>query len=540
MSKRDGRIPERRLFGRALISALLVVVLAGCANTPASSDGPAPFHAFELALASDARPTILVGQFSGGEFADVAVFSRDDGRAVLELFRFDGAHWASDPAAALPDEVYYVDMVAGVERDFLLAIGPEELLWIEPGGATTLAAHVSLALPPRVPADLPRLAIARDVNDDGFADVVLPSIDGFDIRLHRAPGELSDGFFVDAPEPFGDELMWGDERPYSGAGITAQTNPWYQARLYHADINGDGREDLLVWRDAAFAVHEQQADGTFAATSDRLPIDVTFDADGVYTLAFAISGENVFSLMLGLRSSMRHTVLRSLDDINGDDVPDLTTVTFTGRSVIRLKRVVAIHYGEHREGRLRFATNPNTTVEDPRKTAFGYQSAQFRPAPGGGTDVLVGHVSTGATQIFRVFVGNAIAVDLALYRLVNGEFPKKPSARYSVKPDFAAFSRRGPFFPTALFGDLTGDGVADLLVSNDRESLTLYRGRGDADVIEETGTRVPFEVTNNENDAQLVHWRRDAPYGVVSPRPRHDEDDGVGRIGILMPRVGEI
>ncbi len=537
----DKNIGKRTpLVVESLFLMVLLGAIAGCASAPVSSAGPPPFDTYEIALASDARPTILVGHFSGGEFAEVAVFSRREGRAALELFRFEGDEWTADSVTLLPEDVYYVEKIAGVERDFLLAIGRDELRWIEPGAPTTLAAQVSLALPLQPPDDLPRLAIARDVNRDGFDDIVLPSIDGFDVRLHREPGRLAEGFFVDAPEPYGDEAMWGDERPYRGAGINAQTNPWYQARLYLADANGDGREDLLVWRDGAFAVHHQLGDGTFDEMQRLMATDVAFDADGVYTLAFAITGENVFALMLGLRSSMRHTVLRSLDDINGDAIPDLTTVTFSGRSVIRLKRVVGIHYGEHVDGRLHFAATADTTVEDPRKTAFGYQSAQFRPAPDGGTDVLVGHVSTGATQIFRVFVGNAIAVDLALYRLEDGVFPKKPSARYSVRPDFAAFSRRGPFFPTALFGDLTGDGVADLLVSNDRESLTLYRGRGDADVIEETGTRVPFEVTNNENDAQLVHWRRGAPFGVVSPRPRRDDDDRVSRIGILMPRVSGV
>ena len=520
---------------RLLAGVALVATLSGCITRPAGLDEPAPFDTHEFRAATDQRVTILVGHFSAGEFADVALFYREDRGVLLELFRFDGARWSSAGSVPVSERIDFVDKVDGVERDYLLGIGRDRLVWIDPDGGARLAAEVSLNLPPESPDDVPRLAIARDLNGDAMGDIVLPSVAGFDVRLQQSPGVLEGSFSIPAPEPFREQTMWGDEQTYAAAGITAQTNPWYQARLYRADISGDGREDLVVWREGAFDVYRQLASGAFDPRATVLESAVPFAADGVYTLAFAISGEGLAALMLGLRPAMEHTALRSFEDVNGDAIPDLTTVTFAGKSVIRLKRRIAVHYGRRTSNGLVFEARADTSVVDPRRTAFGYQSAQFRPSPNGGTDVLVGHVSTGATQIFRVFVGNTIAVDLALYRLRDGVYPDEPSASYALRPGFRPFDRRGPFFPTALFGDVTGDGIADLLVARERDTLTLHRGRGDDTVIEREGIEIPFEVTNNEIDAQLVRWRRDGPLGVISPRVPSPDRPGAW-IGILMPR----
>ena len=62
-------------------------------------------------------------------------------------------------------------------------------------------------------------------------------------------------------------------------------NPWNQGRVYEMDYNRDGRSDLVFWNEDHFEVHHQNEHGLFASATKTFTTDVAFDSDELTSLA---------------------------------------------------------------------------------------------------------------------------------------------------------------------------------------------------------------------------------------------------------------
>ena len=78
-------------------------------------------------------------------------------------------------------------------------------------------------------------------------------------------------------------------------------DPWSQSRVHAIDYDGDGHRDLVFWDDDHFAVHLQEADGRFRAVAETFTTEVGFDSDKLSSLA---------------TGDMTGRVLHSLSDVN--------------------------------------------------------------------------------------------------------------------------------------------------------------------------------------------------------------------------------
>ena len=98
-------------------------------------------------------------------------------------------------------------------------------------------------------------------------------------------------------------------------------DPWSQGRVHEMDYNRDGRSDLVFWNEDHFEVHLQDERGLFAPVAKTFTTDVVFDSDDPASLA---APQEVRRRRRDhqLTGATTGRVLHSLTDMNGDGVAD--------------------------------------------------------------------------------------------------------------------------------------------------------------------------------------------------------------------------
>ena len=107
-------------------------------------------------------------------------------------------------------------------------------------------------------------------------------------------------------------------------------DPWSESRVHAIDYNGDGQRDLVFWDDDHFAVHLQEPDGRFRAVAETFTTEIGFDSDKVSSLAIG---------------DMTGRILHSLSDVNGDGVGDLAILALEGVSASSKESSYEVHLG---------------------------------------------------------------------------------------------------------------------------------------------------------------------------------------------------
>ena len=510
---------------RSLFSILVFgVFLSSCSGRSSeevtSIMMPAPteftFEQDKVDIGTSKHQTLLTGFFFGNDFAELAVVSVDENRdRHLRTYAFGDDTWMLKLDVPLRPEVLFIDTANIGGRDRLITYEKGHLNWFDPDSAVERAL-VEITTNYNAPdeAGVPHVDITRDVNRDGLDDLIVPDIDGFWIATQLSDGSFTDPIKLGPPEPFLERVALDDTRSYQEVGITPLTVFWYLSRVHQMDHNQDGRNDLVFWNTDHFDVYHQEARGTFSSTAETFTVDIPFDTDGAYSIAFAFNGENPFSLMFGFRENTKLRVLHTFQDMNGDGVADLVIHSLEGRSLAKQRSLYEVHFGTSTPGGIAFARNVSMTIR-PRGTAgglqpWGYSLQWLQDFDGDGKiDILFSNVKTELGGMIRAMVGNSIPIDLEFYRMEDGTYPNKPTTLRKIRPAFDLFDAHGVFFPAVLMGDVNGDGRSDLLVGKNWEELHVFPGVPGPGLLAQTPQKVAVTMPNDERNMRLVDLNKD-------------------------------
>ena len=536
-SRRHFKNDEMRL--KTVITVpLAVLVMIGIVGTSVATESEL-FDIYEIDTGDADHQTVLTGSFTDSEGVELAVISADENRTrSVSVFGLDDDQWRPSRELPIDPEILFVDRLDVADRNQILTyrVGVFSRLDLRNGIEEKLV---------EVPADfqrdagsgLPHLEVARDLNGDGLDDLVMPSIDGFWISTQLSDGSFSDAVKLGPQEPHLNANAYGDERTYGQVGINAQTLPWYLSRVHQLDYDHDGRIDLVFWNDPFFEVYRQDATGQFVDDPKTFTVDVPFDLDGAYALAFQFSDRGVASLLLGLGGRFEYTVFQGFPDLNRDGIGDLVTLTFSGRRIFSLRGRYDVRFGKETPGGVSFSSSPDTSAWTPGPAggeAFGYASQRYVDIDADGmNDLTMASVNTGLGGMTRAMVGNSISMDVAVYRLDNGAYPERPDIRRKIRTPFAPFDKRGVLFPTILSGDVNGDGRMDLLAVERWDELSVYLGINNPQLLSKESLDVAVEVPVDERFVKVSDLNDDGHDDLVIQYP---SDSETNRVAVLMAR----
>ena len=499
------------------------VFLAGRVTSAVAQLSSDLFEQYEVVIGAAERQSVLTGFLLGGAMADLAVVNideNDDRR--LRIYAFGDSTWVPLLAATLRPEVLFVDVANIGGRDRLIAYEPGRLNWFDPDSATerALVAVTANFNPPRS-GEVPHVDVAQDVNGDGRDDLVVPDVDGFSVFV-----QMSDGAFAD-PVKIG--LSTDMSRIYGGDGY--RYDPWSQSRVHEVDYNRDGRRDLVCWNEDHFEVHLQDERGLFASVAETFTTDVAFDK---------------FSALA--TGDMTGKVLHSLSDMNGDGVADLVIFSLEGRSIASKRSAYEVHLGTPTpDGGTAFAPEVGATFKADGSIQLGMdrhdldRDGQVELMF---TTIAVEYLKGSLWKSIKGFMGDDIWLDLEFYHMEGGRYPDKPNATRRIALDGVPSHKEPGWVPldvvlrgarherrktqkswprafnsTLLIGDVTGDGLSDLIIGQHPRHLEVFVGAPGPDLFFQRPQKVAIAVPNDEEYTSLVDLNKDGKQDILMHHP---------------------
>ena len=201
-------------------------------------------------------------------------------------------------------------------------------------------------------------------------------------------------------------------------------NPWDESRVHEMDYDRDGLDDLVFWNEDHFEVHHQDEDGLFAPVAETFTTDVAFDSDELSSLA---------------TGDMTGRVLHSIADLNGDGVADLVVFSLEGASISRKRSTYEVHLGAPTpDGGTLFARGVDFAFQSDGRIQLGMDRHDFNRD--GHVDLMftaieVAYLKSSLWKRIKGFMGDDIWLDLEFHSMAGGLYPDKPNATRRMQLD---------------------------------------------------------------------------------------------------------
>jgi hypothetical protein len=391
-----------------------------------------------------AEPDFLVSPVWEGSVAyAVADVHPDKGKEVV-LFSAN-ATWVWRPRAN--------------EKERLVKLAPTSFLWQFPEPGYVFAWQ----------------AAVQDWNGDGRTDIVVPEPDGYRLLL-QTPKGFAKASAIAVPDAGDVELASPSTMRTRARRLRKRAvvkfslggaAPRHLGPLlnitdsvpapHFLDFDGDGAPDLLSSSDEALYVWKQQKGGTFGAKPDgNYELPVIVDRDRKLDVSFS-----------------SHAV-----DLNRDRRVDCVVFTGDQRSKDVRTQVQVFLQG--------------TRGKSPKSPLFGTEglpdqllvlkgfagNPRFDDVDGNGyPDLLVGTLRPDLIDTLRAAGGEHVQAELHVFLNRKGRFERRPDLTHRTNVQAKSLRVRRPVLMARFFGDVTGDGVSDLLLRDEAESLKVLMTR---------------------------------------------------------------
>ena len=316
----------------------------------------------------------------------------------------------------------------------------------------------------------------RDVDGDGLADLFLPEAGGYRIFFQARDGTGATDFtrtaYLGVPEyvpamgrasvaaardrlkKLRTSLALGEGRGGEPDDLIRVDDSVPYPVL--ADFDGDGRSDVLAVTDTELLVWRQGQGGVFREAPDlRLPLPLSIDAGRRLDVSFSAH----------------------VRDLDGDGRADFVLVA-GDRSAQSARTQVLVY------------TQAGEAVEGPGAPIFGARPRDAMFLGGfaglldltdvngdGLPDLVMGSVRVDALDAIRAATKGDLDVDLTVYLNQRGRFSKRPDLNLGFPIPARDVRGAGKTVTARFLGDLTGSGVADLLLRDDPERIRVLAVR---------------------------------------------------------------
>jgi hypothetical protein len=291
----------------------------------------------------------------------------------------------------------------------------------------------------------------QDLNNDAFDDVIIADFN----KIHIFIGQGLNGFAKQT-------LPIKPQVRVLSAGAS-----YTETKLYFSDVNFDEKTDILLVGDGEMIMYPQYGNSHFTKKATRLAINEAISGTE-WRNKRDESGEQLD------QSDLEYRKLEELRDVNADGVTDMVVQYTKASGVLDRVNDYEIFLGKNKEGVLSYAQEPDSVIHA-EGTLTGLEFVDIDNDDK--LEVLLAGFDIGLSQIIGALVAGAIDQDVYVFKMSEKDkFLTKPTIKKGVELTFSLSSGQSGSAVVKL-ADLNGDGLKELVLSDDDDELKIYLGR---------------------------------------------------------------
>ncbi len=437
--------------------------------------------------------------------------------SIYPLTAEGGVFSVASLSFTMPNDMLFYDIakVDDKEKDSLLFMSAQGVSKLnETTGAIELLVPVETIYRQSYNPILEQVDFAKDLNGDGYADILVPDFAGYRLLVSDQKG----GFLPEVILNMQVEMRMNGRVPrYS------------QFPVYQSDVNFDGKDDIIFLKDRSFIAFMQQADGNFSVDSTTINFDLPIIGNSVAEQVLA--NEKYRD-----QSNLAASTVKEVKDINGDDIIDIVTVTDVAKGVFNRSQEYKYYYGQNENGTLAFSTDPSSNIS---LKGFSARNQHIDFTKDGTQDFVAGSVNIGIGKIIGILLSGSTGVDVNFFRQgEDGKYPKKPTFKKKVSVEFNMSSGQSSL-PVVELGDIDGDGVKDLILSKNEKEFQFFMGTPTAKkMFARKAIKLKTKIPKNGEDVEVLDLNEDGKDDFIFHFDRlgADGDDVKNRFVVMFAK----
>lgn len=354
---------------------------------------------------------------------------------------------------------------------------------------------------------------AKDLNEDGIDEILVPRFEGFDVYSRNSEGDYSLKSKL---------IVHMQTSILSGKELSKYLSVSYCIpNIVFTDYNNDSKKDIVFLLETQMVVFFQNSDLLFS-NEETSKLELSDKLTQGYALR--IRNHNIFQ-----RDRFKDKVgVRALEDLNNDGLVDLIIENFSvTESLFNPTITMKIYFGrpfaeKPSKGPV-FNKLPDNTIIT---TGFPGRSKAVDLNDDNKKELLVPSVELGLFKIIRIILSGEADISVYVYKCnEKGIYNEDPDGEIHFSVDI---DRKGRRIPVASFtGDFNGDGKTDHLGSKD-DAVVLVFNPGDGSLkstpditfpvqIPENGLKVNPHYINNDKFSDVVIVFDESTDKIASP-----------------------
>jgi hypothetical protein len=291
----------------------------------------------------------------------------------------------------------------------------------------------------------------QDLNNDAYDDVIIADFNKTHILIGQGMNSFSRQTLPIKPE----------------VRVLSAGASYTQTKLYFSDVNFDEKTDILLIGDGEMVIYPQYGNSQFTRKATLLAINEAISGTDWWNKRDE-SGEKLD------QSDLEYRKLEELRDVNADGIVDMVVRYTKASGVLDRVNDYEIFLGKKSEGILSYAQEPDSVIHA-EGTLTGLEFVDIDNDDK--LEVLLAGFDIGLSQIIGALVTGSIDQDVYVFKMSEQDkFLTKPTIKKGVELTFSLSSGQSGSAVVKL-ADLNGDGLKELVLSDDDDELKIYLGR---------------------------------------------------------------
>jgi hypothetical protein len=318
----------------------------------------------------------------------------------------------------------------------------------------------------------------QNLNNDDFDDVIIADFNKTHIFIGQGMNSFARQTLPIKPE----------------VNVLSAGASYTQAKLYFSDVNFDEKTDILLIGDGEMVIYPQYGNSQFTRKATHLTINEAISGTDWWNKRDE-SGEQLD------QSDLEYRKLEELRDVNADGIVDMVVRYTKASGVLDRVNDYEIFLGKNNQGILSYASQADSVIHA-EGTLTGLEFVDIDNDDK--LEVLLAGFDIGLSQIIGALVTGGIDQDVYVFKMSEQDkFPSKPAIKKGVELTFSLSSGQSGSAVVKL-ADLNGDGLKELVLSDDDDELKIYLGKKPSKKNKSFNKRSVSYSTELPKDGKLV------------------------------------